>query len=62
MEDLDEARQMVADCIKRSDKMSDYEQNTYIPFINKQLVYGRGLTDHQTKQLTQLWEKVTTNG
>jgi len=62
MEDwMDDYAQMIADCIKREPRMSEWEQG-FIQSINDQVNRGKSLTPNQISKLNSIWEKVTEKG
>ncbi len=54
----DEHVQMVADCMKRDSKMSEWEIH-FIDSVSMQLDKGRALTEKQADRLELIWNKVT---
>lgn len=56
--DRAEHAQMVADCVQRESKLSDWERN-FIDSLERQLADGRSLTSNQAEALDAIWEKVT---
>lgn len=50
--------QMIADCIARESKLSDWEQN-FLQSLDEQLGRGRVLTESQDEKLCGIWERVT---
>jgi len=49
---------MVADCIQRESKLSDWERG-FIDSLDNRLGAGFSLTDKQAARLDDIWEKVT---
>lgn len=59
--DREEHIDMVDDCMRRQDKMSEWEQG-FIQSIHEQLERGEHLTTRaggQVETLEKIWEKVT---
>jgi hypothetical protein len=56
--DRDEHTQMVADCMNRESKLSDWERG-FIDSMYNRLLKGGSLTAPMDKTLTEIWEKVT---
>ena len=49
---------MVADCVQRESKLSDWERS-FIDSLENQLANGRALSEKQVARLDEIWEKVT---
>lgn len=58
MSDRSEHATMVADCIQRESKLSDWERS-FIDSLDNRLAAGAALTDKQVDRLDEIWEKVT---
>jgi len=58
MSDRDEHATMVADCVQRESKLSDWERS-FIDSLDNRLAKGLGLTEKQVERLDEIWEKVT---
>lgn len=56
--DLDEQREMVEDCMIRSEKLSDWEAG-FIDSVSSQLDSGERLTQRAQDKLEEIWEAVT---
>lgn len=54
----EDPRELVADCINRQSKMTDWEVN-FIASLDEQLDQGKSLSERQTEILERIWEKVT---
>lgn len=54
----DDETAMVDDCMARSEKLSDWEQN-FIDSVAKRLRGDSSLTERQQETLEKIWEKVT---
>lgn len=54
----DEHVAMVADCVQRESKLSDWERS-FIDSLENQLANGRALSEKQVARLDEIWEKVT---
>jgi len=54
----EEIAQMIEDCEKRQEKMSEWEQG-FIDSIDKQLGDGRALSIKQLETLEAIWDKIT---
>lgn len=54
----DEILMMIEDCIKRSAKLSPWEES-FILNIHQTIIKGKKLTKKQSQQLDNIWEKVT---
>ena len=57
----DEHVSMIEDCQKRESNLTEWEIN-FIDSIDHLIGKGFGLTTMQDKTLTDIWEKVTSNG
>ena len=58
MSDRSEHAAMVADCIQRESKLSDWERS-FIDSLDNRLAAGFALTDKQAATLDDIWEQVT---
>lgn len=58
MTKYDEQCTMVADCVNRESKLTDWER-TFIDSVSHQLADGRGLSEKQAETLDTIWERVT---
>ena len=58
---LDEYQTLIYDCIKRQEKMNDWEQ-AFIDSINQRLDKCQSLTTKQIEKLESIWERVTEHG
>lgn len=54
----DETEQMIANCIKREGKLTDWERN-FIDSLDVRIGKGSGITERQQQILEQIWESVT---
>jgi len=57
--DLDEIRQLIVDCYKRSHKLNPWEQGFINGFANKKLSQLSNLTEKQISIIESIWEKAT---
>ena len=55
---INETDQMIADCEKRGDKLSEWEQN-FIQSIREQFDRRGSISEKQDEILNKIWEKVT---
>ena len=55
---MNEHQQMIEDCEKRQQKLSEWELQ-FIDSISNQLGKGKSLTDKQAARLEAIWDKVT---
>ena len=53
-----EIEDMITDCEKRSEKMTEYEAN-FIDDISQQFIERGRLSEKQQKFLEDIWERVT---
>lgn len=53
----DEIVQMLDDCEKRSEKLTEWEE-TFIDSLQSQVAV-RSLTEKQVDRLTKIWERIT---
>lgn len=54
----EEVNQMIEDCEKRQEKMSEWEQN-FIDSVSNQLGKGKDISPKQYAVLERIWEKIT---
>lgn len=54
----DEYEQMLADCVKRESKLSDWERG-FVDSLQHQIDHGRTPTPKQCATLDEIWERVT---
>lgn len=54
----DEHADMIADCERWSEKLTDWELQ-FIDSISRQVAQGRALTEKQAEKLDAVWERVT---
>lgn len=54
----EEVNQMIEDCEKRQEKMSEWEQN-FIDSLSNQLGKGKSISPKQYTVLERIWEKIT---
>lgn len=58
MSGTDEHAAMVADCVQRESKLSDWERG-FIDSMERRLDGGFALSKKQAEWLDEIWEKVT---
>lgn len=58
MSNNEEILQMIEDCERRDERMSEWEQK-FIDSLSHQLTKGRALSTKQEEILTRIWENVT---
>lgn len=58
MSDRQEQILMIADCINRESKLTDWERS-FIDSLNSQVEKGYRLSVTQVHRLTEIWEKIT---
>lgn len=58
MSDGDDISQMIEDCEKRQEKLSEWEQS-FIDSISHQLAKSGSLSPKQQERLEQIWERIT---